>query len=97
MHRGRSNILRSPRRLREIISAPEFVHYFGVPRPNAKDGRSSIFGREDELKNAPKGVAKDHPCVDRRPLDLAEALVVEVICRRDIDLLKCRSFAVVHQ
>lgn len=59
----RSNILRSPRRLREIISAPEFVRYFGEPKPNARDGRSSIFGREDELKNAPKGIAKDHPCV----------------------------------
>jgi hypothetical protein len=23
--------------------------------------RQSIFGREDELKTAPKGVAKDHP------------------------------------
>jgi hypothetical protein len=34
----------------------------------------NIFGREDELKNAPKGIAKDH---------------------KDIDLLKCRSFAVV--
>ncbi|KAI0725484.1 hypothetical protein C8Q72DRAFT_852371 [Fomitopsis betulina] len=72
----RSNILRSPRRLREIMSAPAFVRYFGAPMPNAKDGRTGIFGREDELKNAPKGVAKDHP---------------------DIDLLKCRSFAVVHR
>ncbi|KZT63515.1 hypothetical protein DAEQUDRAFT_815601 [Daedalea quercina L-15889] len=71
----RSNILRSPRRLREIISAPDFVRYFGEPTPDAKGERSSIFGREDELKNAPKGVAKDHP---------------------DIDLLKCRSFAVIH-
>ncbi|TFY64800.1 hypothetical protein EVJ58_g2369 [Rhodofomes roseus] len=71
----RNNILRSPRRLRNIISEPEFVRYFGEARPDAKGGRSNIFGREDELKNAPKGVAKDHP---------------------DIDLLKCRSFAVVH-
>ena len=61
----RSNILRSPRRLREIMSAPEFVRYFGEPKPGTarKDGRTSIFGREDELKNAPKGIAKDHPCV----------------------------------
>jgi len=51
------------------------VRFFGDPKSDAKGGRSSIFGREDELKNAPKGVAKDHP---------------------DIDLLKCRSFAVVH-
>lgn len=49
------------------MSAPAFVRYFGAPMPNAKDGRTGIFGREDELKNAPKGVAKDHPYVDRRP------------------------------
>lgn len=36
----------------------------------------NIFGREDELKNAPKGIAKDH---------------------KDIDLLKCRTFAVVKR
>ena len=47
------------------MSAPEFVRYFGEPKPGTarKDGRMSIFGREDELKNAPKGIAKDHPCV----------------------------------
>jgi len=38
--------------------------------------RSSIFGRDDELKVAPKGIDKSHP---------------------DIDLLKCRSFAVVYR
>ncbi|KAG6825773.1 hypothetical protein H0H92_002478 [Tricholoma furcatifolium] len=63
-------------RLREVLAAPEFVSYFGEPRP-AKDGsRQSVFGMEDELKVAPKGVDKTHP---------------------DIDLLKCRSFAVVHK
>ncbi|KII85602.1 hypothetical protein PLICRDRAFT_668628 [Plicaturopsis crispa FD-325 SS-3] len=62
----RSHILRSPARLRAIIADPEFVAEFG---------EGSIFGREDELKTAPKGVDKTHP---------------------DIDLLKCRSFSVVH-
>ncbi|KAG6809048.1 hypothetical protein H0H93_016154, partial [Arthromyces matolae] len=63
-------------RLRQTISDPEFVSYFGEPHP-AKDGsRQNIFGADDELKVAPKGVDKSH---------------------RDLDLLKCRSFAVVHR
>ncbi|KAF7792032.1 hypothetical protein EIP86_003059 [Pleurotus ostreatoroseus] len=71
-----NNLLRSSTRLRRIISSPTFVDLFGEPSPDPKGGRRSIFGREDELKVAPKGVAKDH---------------------KDIDLLKCRSFAVVYQ
>ncbi|KAF7366464.1 hypothetical protein MSAN_00903400 [Mycena sanguinolenta] len=69
----RSNIKRDPTRLRQTIAESTFVKYFGEPKPGK---RSNIFGGEDELKVAPKGVAKDH---------------------RDIDLLKCRSFAVSHQ
>ncbi|RDB17273.1 hypothetical protein Hypma_001957 [Hypsizygus marmoreus] len=72
----RTNILRSSARLRRVISDPEFVKYFGKPKPRADRGRQNIFGMDDELKVAPKGVDKDHP---------------------DIDLLKCRSFAVVHR
>ncbi|KAF8643344.1 hypothetical protein AX16_009073 [Volvariella volvacea WC 439] len=68
----RSNILRNPHRLRTLISSSEFTEYFGEAKPGA---RRNIFGMEDELKVAPKGIAKDHP---------------------DIDLLKCRSFAVVY-
>ncbi|KAF7329948.1 hypothetical protein MKEN_00258700 [Mycena kentingensis (nom. inval.)] len=69
----RSNIKRDPSRLRDIINGAAFVKHFGKAEPGA---RRNIFGREDELKVAPKGVAKTHP---------------------DIDLLKCRSFAVSHQ
>ncbi|KAH7888754.1 hypothetical protein F5I97DRAFT_1803163 [Phlebopus sp. FC_14] len=69
----RSHIRHSSRRIREIISGPEFVRHFGEPRPHPHGERQSIFGREDELKTAPKGIDKNHP---------------------DIDLLKCRSFAV---
>ncbi|PPQ69046.1 hypothetical protein CVT26_003755 [Gymnopilus dilepis] len=72
----RANILRNPSRLRSAISADEFVKYFGKPNPHPKGERQNIFGGEDELKTAPKGVAKDH---------------------KDIDLLKCRSFAVIHR
>ncbi|KAK0486348.1 hypothetical protein IW261DRAFT_1664425 [Armillaria novae-zelandiae] len=67
-----TSIKRNSTQLRDIISSPEFVKYFGEPKPGK---RNNIFGRDDELKVAPKGVEKDHP---------------------DIDLLKCRSFAVVH-
>ncbi|KAJ7220438.1 hypothetical protein B0H12DRAFT_312971 [Mycena haematopus] len=69
----RSNIKRDPTRLRQTIAEPTFVKYFGEPKPGE---RSNIFGRDDELKVAPKGIPKTH---------------------RDIDLLKCRSFAVSHQ
>ncbi|KIK60949.1 hypothetical protein GYMLUDRAFT_43495 [Collybiopsis luxurians FD-317 M1] len=71
----RSNIARSSDRLRQIISDPEFVNAFGEPKPMKNGGRSSIFGRDDELKVAPKGFDKDH---------------------KDIDLLKLRTFAVIH-
>lgn len=71
----RSNIQRNSRRLRSIISAPDFVKFFGEAKPHPEGARQNIFGAEDELKVAPKGFAKDH---------------------KDIDLLKCRSFAVVH-
>ncbi|KAG6888702.1 hypothetical protein C0995_006493 [Termitomyces sp. Mi166 len=47
-------------RLREVISAPEFVAYFGEPQPSKDGSRQSIFGREDELKVAPKGIDKNH-------------------------------------
>jgi len=74
----RSHIQRNPSRLRQIINAPLFVKNFGPAKPTSKGkgGRQNIFGRDDELKTAPKGVAKDH---------------------KDIDLLKCRSFVVLHQ
>ncbi|KIM36258.1 hypothetical protein M413DRAFT_449309 [Hebeloma cylindrosporum] len=72
----RLNIQRNPRRLRDVIAAPEFVKFFGKAKPHPKGERQNIFGMEDELKVAPKGVDKDH---------------------KDIDLLKCRSFAVVHR
>jgi hypothetical protein len=49
-----------------------------------------VFGMDDELKVAPKGIDKGHKCV------LLYVLWREPDNRylRDIDLLKCRSFAV---
>ena len=48
--------------LREIISGPIFGSLFGEAKAE-KNKRSNIFGHEDELKTAPKGVDKTHPCV----------------------------------
>jgi len=72
----RNNIQRSSARLRQIISSTEFTRLFGEARPHPQGLRRNVFGGEDELKVAPKGVDKNHP---------------------DIDLLKCRSLAVVYR
>ncbi|KAF5328297.1 hypothetical protein D9758_017989 [Tetrapyrgos nigripes] len=56
----RSNLLRSSARLRRVISHPDFVKFFGEPKPDPKGDRQNIFGGEDELKVAPKGVDKGH-------------------------------------
>lgn len=56
----RSNLLRSSTRLRQIISDPTFVGLFGEPKPHPKGERQSIFGMDDELKVAPKGIDKNH-------------------------------------
>ncbi|KAH8102103.1 hypothetical protein BXZ70DRAFT_930303 [Cristinia sonorae] len=71
----RNNIMHSSTRLRKAISSKRFVELFGEAKPHPKGLRQNIFGGDDELKTAPKGVDKTHP---------------------EIDLLKCRSMAVVH-
>lgn len=60
----RNHILHSPDRLREILSDPEFVTNFGEPRPHPEGKRRSVFGHEDELKTAPKGIDKHHKDID---------------------------------
>lgn len=57
---ARNHIKHSSDRLREIISEPAFVAHFGEPRPHPKGKRQNVFGAEDELKTAPKGVDKNH-------------------------------------
>lgn len=64
----RASILRSPARLRAVIADPVFVKYFGKPEPHSEGKKQSIFGGEDQLKVAPKGVDKDHPYVSRQLL-----------------------------
>jgi hypothetical protein len=59
--RHSSHIQRDPSRLKAILAAPAFTAHFGAPHPSATGERQSIFGRDDELKNAPKNVARDHP------------------------------------
>ena len=55
--------MRSSTRFRRIISDETFVGLFGEAKPHPKGGRQNIFGRDDELKTAPKGVDKNHKCV----------------------------------
>lgn len=59
----RSHIMRNPSRLRRLINAARFIENFGPPKPRTKKGRQNIFGRDDELKTAPKGFDKDHKWV----------------------------------
>jgi hypothetical protein len=55
-----------------------------------------VFGMDDELKVAPKGIDKGHKYVLPSPfVCVVENLIIGIF--RDIDLLKCRSFAVFLQ
>ncbi|GJJ14658.1 hypothetical protein Clacol_008924 [Clathrus columnatus] len=60
----RHHIQHDPSRLRNIISDPEFIKIFGEPWPHPEGERQSIFGSEDELKTAPKGIDKNHKDID---------------------------------
>ncbi|KAG5221527.1 Thiamine pyrophosphokinase [Salix suchowensis] len=91
----RANILRNPNRLRQVISEPEFVEWFGAAERPPDGERSNIFGMEDELKVAPKGIDKTTSAFAF--LFFASAVCLTTCPCRDIDLLKCRSFAVVHR
>ncbi|KAG0696734.1 hypothetical protein DFH29DRAFT_949896 [Suillus ampliporus] len=59
----RNHVLRSTpaaKTLHTILSSKAFTAHFGPPRPHPRGERQSVFGREDELKVAPKGVDKNH-------------------------------------
>ncbi|KAL4078470.1 hypothetical protein V8B97DRAFT_1937562 [Scleroderma yunnanense] len=60
----RNHILHSSDRFREVISHPDFVANFGEPHPHPDGKRQSVFGHEDELRTAPKGVNKSHVDID---------------------------------
>ncbi|KAL4073996.1 hypothetical protein J3A83DRAFT_4232830 [Scleroderma citrinum] len=61
---NRNHILHSSDRFREVISHPDFVANFGEPHPHPDGKRRSVFGHEDELRTAPKGVNKSHVDID---------------------------------
>lgn len=65
--------------------------HFGEPRPHPKGKRQNVFGGEDELKTAPKGVDKHHKSVLS---SFTATSTYWYLKPRDIDLLKCRSLAV---
>ncbi|THH26404.1 hypothetical protein EUX98_g7784 [Antrodiella citrinella] len=60
----RNNLLRSSTRFRKIISDPKFVKLFGAAKPHPKGLRQNIFGMDDTLKVAPKGIDKTHKDID---------------------------------
>ncbi|ORX41119.1 hypothetical protein BD324DRAFT_613287 [Kockovaella imperatae] len=60
----RHRFLTDPELFREVISAPEFVEHFGPPKPHPKGKRQNVFGHDDALKVAPKGVDKSHKDID---------------------------------
>ncbi|KAG8984522.1 hypothetical protein FRB94_006668 [Tulasnella sp. JGI-2019a] len=60
----RTHILRNPSRLRDVIGKKEFVDIFGPAKPHKKGERQNIFGGDDMLKVAPKGIDKTHPDID---------------------------------
>ncbi|KAK4687708.1 hypothetical protein P7C73_g2409, partial [Tremellales sp. Uapishka_1] len=60
----RQHLLSDPRLFRKTISAPEFVRLFGEAKVGKGGKRQNVFGGEDMLKVAPKGVDKTHKDID---------------------------------
>ncbi|KAG2102552.1 uncharacterized protein F5147DRAFT_581041 [Suillus discolor] len=59
----RNHLLRSTpaaKTLHTILASKAFTTHFGPPRPHPNGDRQGVFGHEDELKVAPKGVDKNH-------------------------------------
>ncbi|KAG9041937.1 hypothetical protein FS837_011561 [Tulasnella sp. UAMH 9824] len=87
----RSHILRDSTPLRNVLSEKEFVKFFGPPKKHAKGERQSVFGHEDELKVAPKGIDKNHKDIDllkvRSPAVIHRFLDSEVLDPDFIDKL----------
>ena len=60
----RHHLLSEPRRFRETIEQSDFVRMFGPAKPHPKGRRQNVFGHEDALKVAPKGIEKGHKDID---------------------------------
>ncbi|WVF67960.1 hypothetical protein IAT40_002722 [Kwoniella sp. CBS 6097] len=59
----RHQLLTNPRRFRDVIENKEFVKLFGEAKEK-KGKRQNVFGNDDALKVAPKGIEKDHKDID---------------------------------
>ncbi|WVQ85875.1 hypothetical protein IAT38_008043 [Cryptococcus sp. DSM 104549] len=59
----RHHLMTDPQRFRDTIGEKEFVKLFGEAKEK-KGERSNVFGHEDALKVAPKGVDKAHKDID---------------------------------
>ncbi|GMK54461.1 hypothetical protein CspeluHIS016_0110470 [Cutaneotrichosporon spelunceum] len=66
LQRLRNRILGNPGpgAFRDAISRPQFVALFGAAEPGENGRRQNVFGHDDELKTAPKGIDKTHPQID---------------------------------
>ncbi|KIK43734.1 hypothetical protein CY34DRAFT_11511 [Suillus luteus UH-Slu-Lm8-n1] len=62
--------------LHTILASEAFTIHFGPPRPHPQGDRQSVFGHEDELKVAPKGVDKNH-----KDIALLKCRSLAVSCR----------------
>ncbi|KAG2033376.1 hypothetical protein BDR03DRAFT_1014335 [Suillus americanus] len=75
----RNHLLRSTpaaKTLHTILSSEAFTTHFGPPHPHPRGDRQSVFGHEDELKVAPKGVDKNH-----KDIALLKCRSLAVSCR----------------
>ncbi|KAG2339984.1 hypothetical protein BDR05DRAFT_938291 [Suillus weaverae] len=62
--------------LHTILASKAFTTHFGPPRPHPHGDRQNVFGHEDELKVAPKGVDKNH-----KDIALLKCRSLAVSCR----------------
>jgi uncharacterized protein (DUF2461 family) len=60
----RHRLTTNPDQFRQVIGAKEFVKMFGEATPKKGGGRQNVFGHDDALKVAPKGVDKTHKDID---------------------------------
>ncbi|WWC92166.1 uncharacterized protein L201_007120 [Kwoniella dendrophila CBS 6074] len=63
----RHQFLNNPKEFRQCISKKEFTNLFGEPKEEKKGKnikRQNVFGNDDALKVAPKGIEKDHKDID---------------------------------
>jgi uncharacterized protein (DUF2461 family) len=60
----RLRLTSEPERFRQVIGSKEFVKVFGEAKPKKGGGRQNVFGHDDALKVAPKGIDKGHKDID---------------------------------